>query len=251
MDMALDDIIMQERGDKQKSKRQLARERLASKKAEAKARRSSGGPQRSRELGRIEIREQAKPYAGKSTPGTVSFTANCNKSHPPRTRKYRPTTTIFSVFNPDAVAAEQAAKAKPTSSTTARNTNTAASSRNHHVANTSSPRPMPMAPTKVRSSSPPPPPAPKRAISILGEGGPATILVENLHPGATPEDIKTVFARFGPVKNCTAFYDQHGRSTGRAEICYALKIQALSAIKALNNVEADGKQFVAITQSID
>jgi hypothetical protein len=43
------------------------------------------------------------------------------------------------------------------------------------------------------------------------------------------------------VKDCVAFYDQHGRSAGRAELCYAMKTQALSAIKALNNVEADGK----------
>ncbi|KAI8058151.1 hypothetical protein BDF22DRAFT_664179, partial [Syncephalis plumigaleata] len=84
------------------------------------------------------------------------------------------------------------------------------------------------------------PTAPKQSISILGEAGPAYVQVENLHPGATPDDIKTVFSRFGQVKDCVAFYDQHGRSTGRAEICYAMKAHALNAIKALNNAEADG-----------
>jgi hypothetical protein len=48
--------------------------------------------------------------------------------------------------------------------------------------------------TKKAASIPPPPPpsssSPKRSISIVGEAGPAAITVDNIHPGATSEDIK-------------------------------------------------------------
>jgi THO complex subunit 4 len=50
-----------------------------------------------------------------------------------------------------------------------------------------------------------------------------------------------VFSKYGTIQQCTAFYDQHGRATGRAEIVYALRADAEAAVKALHNVEADGK----------
>jgi hypothetical protein len=62
MNMALDDIIMQERNAKRKKIRQKG---AAIRKAKSKASPSTG-PQRTRDVGHVEIRAKAKPYASVS-----------------------------------------------------------------------------------------------------------------------------------------------------------------------------------------
>ncbi|RKP25163.1 hypothetical protein SYNPS1DRAFT_29094 [Syncephalis pseudoplumigaleata] len=225
MDMALDDIIMQERGAKQKPPKKEKAAAAAISKAERKARRGSGGPQRARDQNRSEVRVQAKPYAAAAANNKTAVTTAGSSGG--RRKKTWTLPTVFTVANPSAASAKPpsqpsspqftAHNVKPAASRSLRKQRQPAPAVEHHAPST-----------------------PKQTISILGEGGPAYVVVENLHPGATPDDIKTVFSRFGQVKDCVAFYDQHGRSTGRAEICYALKTQALKAIKALDNVEADG-----------
>ncbi|KAJ1917319.1 hypothetical protein H4219_003279 [Mycoemilia scoparia] len=77
-------------------------------------------------------------------------------------------------------------------------------------------------------------------ISIKGESGPVTILVANLDRGASADDVRTCFKKYGEIRKCTLLFDGNGRSTGKAEIVYSRKPDAEKAVKALNGVIADG-----------
>ncbi|KAJ1820576.1 hypothetical protein LPJ60_003136 [Coemansia sp. RSA 2675] len=85
--------------------------------------------------------------------------------------------------------------------------------------------------------------APNVKISIRGEAGPATVFISNLDSEASPEDVMTCFKQFGAIKNCTLLYDRRGKASGHAEVTYAAKQSAEEAVSKLNNALADGRRL--------
>ncbi|KAJ3011628.1 hypothetical protein HKX48_006720 [Thoreauomyces humboldtii] len=80
-------------------------------------------------------------------------------------------------------------------------------------------------------------------ISIRGAAnkGSTAVLVKNLHPAATSEDMKVVMARYGKVLECQIEYDMSGRSTGTCKTLFDKPGAVQQAIKELNGQTADGE----------
>ncbi|KND05178.1 uncharacterized protein SPPG_00845 [Spizellomyces punctatus DAOM BR117] len=79
------------------------------------------------------------------------------------------------------------------------------------------------------------------SISIKGGAGPAVIQIENLHPAATPEDIKTSLSPYGKIVDCTLTFDAQGRSSGVCTVTFERRDSAQNAINKLNGQIADGR----------
>ena len=68
------------------------------------------------------------------------------------------------------------------------------------------------------------------------------MLVSNLGPEVTDEDLKELFVEHGgPIKKAEIFYKQDGTSSGQGEVVFKKRADADKAIKTLNNVPLDGK----------
>ncbi|KAF8931739.1 hypothetical protein EDD21DRAFT_380690 [Dissophora ornata] len=77
-------------------------------------------------------------------------------------------------------------------------------------------------------------------LSFRGEGGPATIEIENLDPGTTAEDVKVVCSRFGEIRSCICL-------NGFSQVTYARKAAAVAALETLNGKKADNDQILRVT----
>ncbi|KAJ1676540.1 hypothetical protein EV182_007997, partial [Spiromyces aspiralis] len=71
-------------------------------------------------------------------------------------------------------------------------------------------------------------------INIKGEAGPCTVFVANLDKGASSKDVEMCFKKYGEIRKCTILYDSNRRSTGKAEVVFAHKLDAEKAVKELD-----------------
>jgi len=78
-------------------------------------------------------------------------------------------------------------------------------------------------------------------FSIKGEGGPASIYVNNLAPGTSANDVKTAFLEFGDVSTVNLKDDKVTRGAVSAELSFASKASALAAINKYNTALVDGR----------
>ncbi|RIA97799.1 hypothetical protein C1645_229235 [Glomus cerebriforme] len=78
-------------------------------------------------------------------------------------------------------------------------------------------------------------------FSIKGEGGPATIYVNNLAPGTSANDVKTAFMEFGDISTVNIKDDKITRGAVSAELTFASKPSAIAAINKYNTALVDGR----------
>lgn len=78
-------------------------------------------------------------------------------------------------------------------------------------------------------------------FSIKGEGGPASIYVNNLAPGTSANDVKTAFMEFGDISTVNIKDDKVTRGAVSAELTFASKVSALAAINKYNTALVDGR----------
>ncbi|CAI2161937.1 11590_t:CDS:2 [Funneliformis geosporum] len=76
-------------------------------------------------------------------------------------------------------------------------------------------------------------------FSIKGEGGPASIYVNNLAPGTSANDVKTAFLEFGDISTVNIKDDKVTRGAVSAELTFASKASALAAINKYNTALVD------------
>ncbi|GBC09573.1 hypothetical protein RclHR1_00090007 [Rhizophagus clarus] len=78
-------------------------------------------------------------------------------------------------------------------------------------------------------------------FSIKGEGGPATIYINNLAPGTSANDVKTAFLEFGDISTVNIKDDKVTRGAISAELSFASKASAIAAINKYNTALVDGR----------
>ncbi|CAG8579905.1 9441_t:CDS:2 [Racocetra fulgida] len=79
-------------------------------------------------------------------------------------------------------------------------------------------------------------------FSFKGEGGPASIVISNLAPGTSANDIKTVFMEFGDISTVNMKEERPFRGAPvTAELTFESKASALSAINKYNTALVDGR----------
>ncbi|CAG8625971.1 24425_t:CDS:2 [Cetraspora pellucida] len=79
-------------------------------------------------------------------------------------------------------------------------------------------------------------------FSFKGEGGPASIVISNLAPGTSANDIKTVFMEFGDISTVNMKEERHFRGAPvTAELTFESKASALAAINKYNTALVDGR----------
>ncbi|ORY96690.1 hypothetical protein BCR43DRAFT_474543 [Syncephalastrum racemosum] len=83
-------------------------------------------------------------------------------------------------------------------------------------------------------------------LSIRGESGPSVVLISNLDPAATAEDVRAACMQFGQVLHCEVMTDRAGRSYGEAEVEFASKASAAECASKLDNEIADGRVLRAV-----
>ncbi|CAG8467717.1 4455_t:CDS:10 [Acaulospora colombiana] len=79
-------------------------------------------------------------------------------------------------------------------------------------------------------------------FSFKGEGGPATIIISNLAPGTSANDIKTAFMEFGDISTVDMKEDRFAKGApAKAELTFESKASALAAINKYNTALVDGR----------
>ncbi|CAG8496417.1 58_t:CDS:2 [Rhizophagus irregularis] len=78
-------------------------------------------------------------------------------------------------------------------------------------------------------------------FSIKGEGGPATIYINNLAPGTSANDVKTAFLEFGDISTVNIKDDKITRGAISAELTFSSKPSAIAAINKYNTALVDGR----------
>ncbi|KAL1919387.1 uncharacterized protein VTP21DRAFT_2080 [Calcarisporiella thermophila] len=76
--------------------------------------------------------------------------------------------------------------------------------------------------------------------TIKGESGPAVVLVSNLDPMTSADDIKVAFSEFGEIHACCVSMDSNNLS-GIAEVEFARKASALACIQRYHRQIADDR----------
>uniref|UniRef100_A0A5S6QKJ9 RRM domain-containing protein n=1 Tax=Trichuris muris TaxID=70415 RepID=A0A5S6QKJ9_TRIMR len=79
--------------------------------------------------------------------------------------------------------------------------------------------------------------------SVKPSGDGFTLLVSNLGPSVTDSDIKDLFSDVGPLLRSCVHYDRHGQSLGLADVVYARRVDALSAMNRFGSVSLDGRSM--------
>jgi len=67
------------------------------------------------------------------------------------------------------------------------------------------------------------------------------IIVSNLDPDVTEDDVKDIFTQIGTVKFVKLIYDKNGVSQGSAEVQFRSKDDAEKAVTEYNEAEVDGR----------
>ncbi|KAI8888533.1 hypothetical protein K501DRAFT_173051 [Backusella circina FSU 941] len=79
--------------------------------------------------------------------------------------------------------------------------------------------------------------------------GNTIVLICNLDPAATAEDIGETCSQFGPIVSCDILLDQHGRPLSKAEIEFVYHTSAQECVTKLDNQIADGRVLRAFLKS--
>ncbi|KAL7320624.1 hypothetical protein PS15m_000493 [Mucor circinelloides] len=121
----------------------------------------------------------------------------------------------------------------------------------HHVS-ASDTKSGPKKPTKSkhhhRSPSPTPSHSQPQPVSSIPEPEKKIVLVCNLDPRATAEDVGEACSMFGPILSCDMLLDPMGRPLNEAEIEFMYADSAKECVTKLDNTLADGRLLRAKLQ---
>ncbi|ORZ09237.1 hypothetical protein BCR42DRAFT_334811 [Absidia repens] len=77
------------------------------------------------------------------------------------------------------------------------------------------------------------------SVPPYNQSSPNVVILSNLDPNATVNDVKAACGAFGPVTRCELVKDPRGRSCGEAEVEYLDRQSALDCIAKFDNEYID------------
>ena len=83
--------------------------------------------------------------------------------------------------------------------------------------------------------------ATRGGVSAPRAVGSARLVVSNLDPRVTNQDIKELFGELGPLSKHSLNFDARGNSKGTAEVVFRRAQDAQAAVRKYNGVKLDGK----------
>ena len=83
--------------------------------------------------------------------------------------------------------------------------------------------------------------ATRGGVSAPRAVGSARLVVSNLDPRVTNQDIKELFSELGPLSKHSLNFDARGNSKGTAEVVFRRAQDAQAAVRKYNGVKLDGK----------